>query len=278
VSKESTRRSTSPLRPETVVRIRRVLTLGSSFPSLVETASGDQWVMKLSGTGPGRRALTTEYLALKMARQLGLKVPEASLLDLPLDLPWEVGTDEFYEAVQRSTGLNLGIAFVADAVDLKAADLTSLPGDFLERLGAVDALLQNVDRTAANPNIIRDAPGVPWAIDFGACLLIDRLARGMIQPRLDPPPGHFLAGSNDAAISARALEMASTIDHGLLADAIHALPAVWLADLTLTHAALLCALRNYVESLAQYMRNTGDQGGKSQRQGCVGDGSGQRHR
>ena len=27
----------------------------------------------------------------------------------------------------------------------------------------IDALLQNVDRTEANPNIIRDGAGVPWA-------------------------------------------------------------------------------------------------------------------
>jgi hypothetical protein len=72
----------------------------------------------------------------------------------------------------------------------------------------------------------------------------------MIQPRLDLPPGHFLAGNNDAAISVRTFEMASAIDHCRLADAVHALPEAWLADLTLTHDALLCALRNYVETLA----------------------------
>ena len=59
------------------------------------------------------------YLALKLARHLGLTVPDAQVLDLPRDFPWQTGTDEFYEAVQRSAGANLGVAFIADARDLK---------------------------------------------------------------------------------------------------------------------------------------------------------------
>jgi len=77
--------------------------------------------MKLSGAGPGRRALATEYIALRIARRLGLNVPDALLLQLPHELPWQTGTDEFYEAVQRSAGANLGIALIADATDLDAA-------------------------------------------------------------------------------------------------------------------------------------------------------------
>ncbi len=169
---------------ETVAVIHRVLASGSSFPSVVETSAGHRYVLKLSGAGPGKRALATEYLALKIARHLGLNVPDAQVIDLPRDFPWQTGTDEFYEAVQRSAGANLGVAFIADAHDLKAHDLAGLPEPFVHRLAAVDALLQNVDRTAANPNIMRDAAGVHWAIDFGACLLIERLARGALEPRL----------------------------------------------------------------------------------------------
>lgn len=178
---------------ETVTAIHRVLTLGSSFPSIVEGSSGRRWVMKLSGAGPGGRALATECIALALARRIGLSVPEAEPMWLPSGLPWQAGTDEFYEAVQRSAGWNLGVALVPDASDLAAADLHTLPGPFLERLAAIDALLQNVDRTAANLNIIRDAAGTPWAVDFGACLLIDRLARGVLEPRLELPANHVLA-------------------------------------------------------------------------------------
>ena len=195
---------------ETVSAIRRVLAHGSSFPSVVETTSRQLRVMKLSGAGPGRRALATEYLALQLARGLDLNVPDALLLLLPPDLPWQVGTDEFHEAVQRSVGLNLGVALIPEATDLKAADLHSLPEDFLGRLGAIDALLQNVDRTEANPNIVRDGAGVPWAIDFGACLLIDRLARGVLQPKLELPPNHFWRAAQASCRGCARLQPRST--------------------------------------------------------------------
>ena len=183
---------------EIVAAFRRVLARGSSFPSLVETASGRLLVLKLSGAGQGSRGLATELIAGTLARLTGLNVPRALPVLLPAGLPWQVGTDEFYEAVQRSVGWNLGVEFVPDATDLEATDLATLPPEFLSRLAAADALLQNVDRTKANLNVLRDAAGGPWAIDFGACLLIDRLARGAVTPRLDLP-GQPRAGRPRAA-------------------------------------------------------------------------------
>ena len=232
---------------ETVAVIHRVLSTGSSFPSLVESATGHRYVMKLSGAGPGRRALVTEYLALAIAGQYGLPVPEAHVLDLPRDFPWQTGTDEFYVAAQRSAGANLGVAYIPDAHDLKAQDLAGLPAPFANRLAAVDALLQNVDRTAANPNIMRDAAGVHWAIDFGACLLIERLARGVREPQRDLPSNHFLADESRTSSSAR--EVAQAIETTHLQTNIAALPDVWLDDLGLSRSALQDRMSEYLEAL-----------------------------
>lgn len=235
--------------PETVAAIHRILTHGSSFPSVVETTAGRRYVMKLSGAGPGRRALATEFIALKFARHLDLKVPDAEVLDLPRHLPWQVGTDEFYETAQRSAGVNLGVAFIPEAHDLKAADLAALPGEFLGRLAAVDALLQNVDRTMANPNVMRDAAGVHWAIDFGACLLLDRLARGALEPRLDLPANHFLAGNEALSGPALVRGIAAALDATALAAAVEAVPDAWLQESAFSRGVLLSRLQKYVESI-----------------------------
>lgn len=232
---------------ETVAVIHRVLASGSSFPSVVETNTGRPYVLKLSGAGAGRRALATEFLALKIARNLGLAVPDARVLDLPRDFPWQTGTDEFHEAVQRSAGANLGVAFIADARDLKAPDLAELPAPFIQRLAAVDALLQNVDRTAANPNIMRDAAGAHWAIDFGACLLIERLARGALEARRDLPSNHFLAGEGRISYAVR--ETAEVIDRLHLQAVVADLPDAWLEDLGLARAVLQLRLTAYLEAL-----------------------------
>jgi hypothetical protein len=233
--------------PQTVAAIDRVLTHGSSFPSVVTTTSGRRYVLKLAGAGPGRRALAMEFVGLKLAGHLGLLVPEPALLDLPRDLPWQASTDEFYEAVQRSAGPNLGIAFIADARDVTAGELASLPQDLLASLAAVDALLQNVDRTRANPNILRDGGGVHWAIDFGACLLIERLARGAVTPRIELPPNHFLAG--EQAFLRSAPTAAERIDALQVRSAIELVPEPWLEDLGLPRQELALRLLAYLDAV-----------------------------
>jgi hypothetical protein len=234
---------------ETVAAFRRVLSRGSSFPSLVETDTGRLVVLKLSGAGQGSRGLATELIAGTIARLAGLNVPRAVPLLLPAGLPWQIGTDEFYEAVQRSVGWNLGIEFIPDATDLEAGDLASLPADFLERLAAVDALLQNVDRTRANPNILCDSAGNPRAIDFGACLLIERLARGALTPRLDLPANHILADRGPPAIALRRL--VAGIDENRLHDVFGHVPDPWLAELGLTRQDLLDRTKVYFAGVLQ---------------------------
>ena len=233
--------------PQTVAAIDRVLTHGSSFPSVVTTASGRRYVLKLAGAGPGRRALAMEFVGLKLAGHLGLRMPEPELLDLPRDLPWQAGTDEFYEAVQRSAGPNLGIAFIADAENVTGPELASLPRDFLHTLAAIDALLQNMDRTSSNPNILRDRAGTLWAIDFGACLLIDRLARGALEPRLDLPANHFLASNTLYAGAARPAVLSIEAEH--VRSALQLLPEPWLDDVGLARPELLRRFLAYVDAV-----------------------------
>ena len=224
--------------PETVAAIHRVLTNGSSFPSVVESQSGRRWVMKLAGAGPGSRALVTEYITLALARRTGLNVPDAIPLWLPVELPWQAGTDERDQAVQRSAGWNLGIAFVADARDLAAVDIAALPQPFRHRLAAIDALVQNVDRAATNLNIIRDADGT-----------FDRLARGALEPRLDLPTNHFLAGNEALSGPALVRGIATALDDTALAAAVEAVPDAWLREPAFSRGVLLSRLQKYVESI-----------------------------
>ena len=231
---------------ESVAIIHRVLSGGSTFPSVVETAAGRQYVLKLSGAGSGKRALATEYIALHLASYAGLNVPGAEIIDLPQDLPWQTGTDEFYETLQRSAGPNLGVSFIAGAADVSPAELQGLPQDFLARLAAVDALLQNVDRRAAHANIMRDRGGTLWAIDFGACLLIERLTRGATELRVELPPTHFLAG--DASISYSVARIAARISTPLVTSIVAALPEGWLVDLGLSRHSLEQRLLAYIET------------------------------
>lgn len=225
---------------ELVASVVRVMSHGSGFSSLIRTTSGRQFVMKLSGVGHGAPGLVTELIATRLANLFGLKVPRVAPIRLGKDLPWQVGTDEFYEALQRSAGWNLGVEFVDDARDLTLDDLARIPSKFLDRLAAADAMLQNVDRTRQNPNILRDPKGDVWAIDFGACLFLDRFARFGDQMRFELAANYFLYGRKVEAAPPKDL---SSGLHELVAD----LPAAWIPADFGSHQALLEKLSGLID-------------------------------
>ena len=183
-----------PSSGETIARLHEVIRTGSSSPAIVETGDGERFVLKLAGAGAGRLGLLTEFLANGIAECVGLRVAPARPLFLPKNFPWQIGTDEFDDLVKRSDGWNLGIAFLPDAVPLGADELAELPADFLGPLMLADRLLQNVDRTAKNPNLLRSPQGL-FAIDFGSCLFLNRIAARRTSFPFALPPNHFLAGT-----------------------------------------------------------------------------------
>lgn len=232
---------------EVVATIHRVLSRGSSFPSLVESASGRLHVMKLAGAGQGARGLAGELISTRLAAALGLNVPAVEPILLPAGLPWQTGTDEFYESLQRSVGWNLGVAFIPQARDLQAADLATVPEAFLAQLAAADALLQNVDRTLANPNLLQDEAGAHWAIDFGACLLVERLARGAAALNRTLPRNHFLAG--DARFAPLGGEGMVLVPAEQVDRAVAEVPEAWLAELAPSRRLLTDALTKYLHDV-----------------------------
>src|SRR5919201_1319973 len=55
---------------------------GGSFPAVVDTASGEAFVVKFLGAGQGARALVAEALAAGLAVKLGLPVPKPAIVRL----------------------------------------------------------------------------------------------------------------------------------------------------------------------------------------------------
>ena len=198
----------------------------------METAAGETRVLKFSGAGPGPFGLLTELLALAIAARLGAPVPKARPLWLPPGLPWEVGTDEFDAMLQRSTGWNLGIDVLPDARPATPADIAAADPEALDAIARADALLQNMDRTAKNPNLLVSG-GRLRAIDYDACLYLSRALGGTRPPTTTLPPGHLLAGRVVPPGPLPAMD----------ADALAALPPdEWLTAAGTTRPALARAL------------------------------------
>jgi hypothetical protein len=222
-----------------VARLTGVFTAASTAPAAVETGDGRAWVMKLAGAGPGPAGLLTELVALRIARACGAPVPAARPLWLAEGFPWQVGTDEFDATLQRSWGWNLGIALIEDARPVAPPEVVGFDPADLRAIARADTILQNVDRTAANPNLVATGRRL-HAIDFDACLYLSRALGPPRPPARSLPPGHLLAGLEGEV-------RAPPLDPAALAAAA---PDAWLAATGTDRDGLAAALGRYLAGYA----------------------------
>ena len=158
--------STIPL--VTVTRYVTPLREGGSLPALVEADNLGTYVMKFRGAGQGPLALVAEIIAGELARRLGLRTPELVLAELDPRIPGSEPDPEIQDLLRASEGLNLGVDFLPGSVGFDPLGWTT-GRDFASQVLWFDALVQNVDRTWRNPNLLvwhRDI----WLIDHGAAL------------------------------------------------------------------------------------------------------------
>lgn len=154
-----------------VARARRVLSAlrkSSSFPVLVETDAGKLFV-KLRGAGQGTAALVAEVIVAELAAQAGFLVPKRVLVQFDARLPSEDPDGELRTLLDRSEGLNLGFELLTGARDLRRDEADQIEPGVAAPIVWFDALVQNVDRTPSNPNLMRRGSEL-WLIDHGAAL------------------------------------------------------------------------------------------------------------
>ena len=156
------------LRTVNVTRYVTPLREGGSLPAIVEADDLGTYVLKFRGAGQGRKALVAEVISGELARALGLAVPELVLAQLDPELARTEPDPEIQDLIRASAGLNLAMDYLPGALGFDpivgppAADLAS-------RIAWFDALVQNVDRSPRNTNLLV-WHGKLWLIDHGASL------------------------------------------------------------------------------------------------------------
>ncbi len=157
---------------------------GSSSPVVVETSEG-LWFTKLRGAAQGVAPLVAELIVAELADVLSLSVPRRALVSVPAEIPSDDENDELRDLLARSTGLNVGFAVLESARNLTRPEYERVPLDVAATTLWLDLLVQNLDRTPANPNIMVRR-GVYWLIDHGAALSFHHDWRGVTEqsPRL----------------------------------------------------------------------------------------------
>jgi len=157
------------LRTVTATRYVTPLREGGSLPALVEADDDGLYVLKFRGAGQGPKALAAEIVAGELARGLGLPVPELVLVEVDAELARAEPDPEIQDLIGASVGLNLGVDFLPGA--LPYTPVRPPERELAAAIVWLDALIENVDRTPRNPNMLR-WHGNLWLIDHGASLFV----------------------------------------------------------------------------------------------------------
>ncbi|MBP5864986.1 hypothetical protein F3K40_01620 [Streptomyces sp. LBUM 1478] len=215
------------LKEVSVTRYITPLREGGSLPGLVEADDRGTYVLKFTGAGQGRKTLVAEVVCGELARRLGLRVPGLVTLDLDPVLGLGEPDEQVQELIKSSGGTNLGMDFLARAIGFDPLAFAVSP----EEAGRVvwfDALINNVDRSWRNPNLlIRN--GELWLIDHGATMIWHHHWPGARASAAKPyaAADHALARFAPD-VAAAAAELAPLVTEDLLAEVTARIPDVWL--------------------------------------------------
>jgi hypothetical protein len=215
----------------TVLATRYVTPLreGGSLPGLMEADDFGTYVVKFRGAGQGRKALVAEVICARLARELGLPVPELVAVEVGTALAAGEPDEEVQALLRASAGRNLGVDFLPGALDFDAAAF-GIDRELAGRVLWFDALINNVDRSWRNPNLLF-WHGRPYLIDHGSALTFHHTwaTPAASAERTYDAADHVLIGSApdvDAADTALALHVTDDLVAAACAD----VPDEWLAD------------------------------------------------
>jgi HipA-like protein len=213
-----------------IAAIRYVAPLreGGSMPGLVEADDDGLYVLKFRGAGQGPLALVAEVIASELARALGFRVPQLALVDLDPVLGRAEPDPEIQELILASGGKNVGIDFLPGSLAYTPSGPVQPGAELAADVVWLDALLTNVDRTAANPNLLVWHQNV-WLIDHGAALY---LQHGGLRPaeqaaRAFPQiADHVLLPRAGSILQADEC-LAARVDRALLEQVVGLVPGNW---------------------------------------------------
>jgi hypothetical protein len=202
---------------------------GGSLPGLMEADDLGTYVVKFVGAGQGCKTLVAEVIGGRLARALGLPVPDLVTVDVDPLLAAGEPDQEVQELLRASGGLNLGMDYLPGAFDLDPAAFAVEP-ELAGRVLWFDALVGNVDRTWRNPNLLY-WHGRLHLIDHGATLTFQHswAGAGRWAARPYDARDHVLVGCRPDVPAADA-GLAPLVTGDLLRAVVADVPERWLVD------------------------------------------------
>ncbi|MDI5969276.1 hypothetical protein POF50_007935 [Streptomyces sp. SL13] len=214
----------------TAIRYITPLREGGSVPGIVEADDLGTYVAKFTGAAQGRKALVAEVVAGELARRLGLPMPELVRLEFDPVIALGEPDEEVQDILKASGGLNLGMDYLLGSVGFDPLGFEVDP-ELAGRVVWFDALINNVDRSWRNPNMLMWHGGL-WLIDHGAAMIWHHNWPGAAASAAKPynATDHALSRfATEATVAAAAARLAPEVTADLLAEVAAAIPDEWLA-------------------------------------------------
>ena len=200
---------------------------GGSLPGLVEADNLGTYVLKFRGAGQGPLALVAEIIAGELARRLGFKTPELALAELDPRIAPSEPDQEIQDLLRASAGLNLAVDFLPGSAGFDPLGWT-VDEDWASELLWFDALIQNVDRTWRNPNLLVWHKEI-WLIDHGAALYFHHdWSRAAPDKPFDAR--HHVVKDRAAKIKQAHEKLAPLVTADLVAEVTGCVPAEWFGE------------------------------------------------
>jgi hypothetical protein len=220
--------STTALPEIAAIRYVAALREGGSMPGLVEADDDGLYVLKFRGAGQGPLALVAEVIASELARAIGFRVPQLALLGLDPVLGRAEPDPEIQDLIFASAGLNVGVDFLPGALAYTPGGPVQPDAELAADVVWLDSLLTNVDRTAANPNLLVWHQHV-WLIDHGAALY---LQHGGLRPaeqatRAFPQIADHVLLPRAGSILEADERLSPRAERGLLEHVVALVPSEW---------------------------------------------------
>ncbi|MFF5160297.1 HipA family kinase [Streptomyces sp. NPDC000348] len=215
------------LKEVTATRFIAPLREGGSLPGLVEADDLGTYVLKFTGAGQGRKTLVAEVVCGELARRLGLRVPRLVTVELDPVLGLGEPEPEVQRLLKSSGGTNLGMDFLSGALGFDPLAFEVSPEE-AGRIVWFDALVNNVDRSWRNPNMLRWRGGL-WLIDHGATMIWHHNWPGAAASAARPYDASDHALKPCAPdIASAAARLAPQVTEELLAEVTAEVPDLWL--------------------------------------------------
>ncbi len=200
---------------------------GGSMPGLMEASDDGLYAVKFRAAGQGTLALAAELISAHLAQALGVRVPRRALVEVDAAIGTAEPDPEIQELIVASPGINLGSDFLPGARTYSAADAWQPEPPEAATIVWLDALINNVDRSPRNPNLLIWHDQL-WAIDHGAALYRQHAGLG-IETATAPfaqIADHVLLHRASSIVDADA-ELSARLGADVIEDAVDAVPADW---------------------------------------------------